>query len=178
MRLAPVPLRFAATPAAAVALAAESSTTTHGAAEAVDACRYFAGLIVGALRGETKAALLSSGYAPEGVDWREAPLAPRIAGIAAGSFMEKPRHRLRASGYVAHTLEAALWAFHHSTGFRDGALLAVNLGEDADTTGAVYGQIAGAYYGVDGIPRDWLEKLARAGEIRAMAARLVDLALR
>ena len=43
------------------------------------------------------------------------------------------------------TLEAALWAFHGSENFRDGALRVVNLGDDADTTGAVYGQIAGAY---------------------------------
>ena len=174
MRLAPVPLRFAATPATAVAMAADSSKTTHGAVEAVDACRYFAGLIVGALRCEDKATLLSAAYAPDGVDWHEAPLAPRIADVAAGSFKDKPADRLRASGYVVHTLEAALWAFHHSTGFRDGALLAVNLGEDADTTGAVYGQIAGAYYGVDDIPRKWREQLARADEIRVVADRLLQ----
>jgi ADP-ribosyl-[dinitrogen reductase] hydrolase len=58
------------------------------------------------------------------------------------------------------SLEAALWAFHRSDPFREGALRAVNLGDDADTTGAIYGQLAGAFYGVEGIPRDWLERLA------------------
>ena len=77
-----------------------------------------------------------------------------IAG-ASGSFKHKSEPEIRASGYVVHTLEAALWAFHNSDNFRDGALLAVNLGGDADTTGAVFGQIAGAYYAVDGIPAAW-----------------------
>jgi ADP-ribosylglycohydrolase len=81
---------------------------------------------------------------------------------------------LRASGYVVHTLEAALWAFHHSDNFRDGALLAVNLGEDADTTGAVYGQLAGAYYGVDAIPAEWRTRLARRGDIAAVATALFE----
>jgi ADP-ribosyl-[dinitrogen reductase] hydrolase len=77
---------------------------------------------------------------------------------------------------VIESLEAALWAFHKSADFRHGALLAVNLGRDADTTGAVYGQIAGAFYGEAGIPAEWRAKLAmrelierRAGELHAMA---------
>ena len=57
-------------------------------------------------------------------------------------------------------MAAALWAFHRSGTFRDGALLAVNLGDDADTTGAIYGQLAGAFYGESGIPDAWLSKLA------------------
>ena len=71
--------------------------------------------------------------------------APAIAAIAAGSYRTKAAHQIRASGYVVHTLEAALWAFYNSNNFRDGALLAVNLGQDADTTGAVYGQLAQIY---------------------------------
>ena len=67
------------------------------------------------------------------------------------------------------TLEAALWAFHKSTSFREGALMAVNLGDDADTTGAIYGQIAGAYYGADGIPREWRERLTMSVEIMTLA---------
>ena len=57
-----------------------------------------------------------------------------------------------------HSLEAALWALHRSDNFHDGALLAVNLGDDADTTGAVYGQIAGALYGAATIPAAWRER--------------------
>ena len=173
MRLAPVPLRWVHHPAEAVHLAGESSRTTHGAAEAVDACRYFAELIVGALQGSSKEDLLA--------EVRPGPdpaLAPAVAAIAAGSYKAKTADDIRASGYVVHTLEAALWAFHNSDSFRDGALLAVNLGEDADTTGAVYGQLAGAYYGLDGIPRDWRDKIVRRDEILELASRLHDRAAR
>jgi hypothetical protein len=57
-------------------------------------------------------------------------------------------------------LSAALWAFHRSDSFREGALRAVNMGDDADTTGAIYGQLAGAYYSLNAIPKDWIERLA------------------
>ena len=173
MRLAPVPLRFANDPPIAVHYAAENSRTTHGAVDAIDACRYFAGLIVGALRGEDKSTILSAAYAPPGVNWNADPLSQNIAAIAAGSFKTKGASEIRATGYVLHTLEAALWAFFHTDNFRDGALLAVNLGDDADTTGAVYGQIAGAYYGFRALPADWLTTLHRANEISELATSLL-----
>ena len=177
MRLAAAPMYFAADAAEAIARGGDSSRTTHGAREAVDACRYFAGLIAGALRGIAKDALLSPGYCPAGDGyWDANPLAPAIDAIANGSFKEKGQPEIRATGYVVHTLEAALWAFHHSGDFRDGALLAVNLGDDADTTGAVYGQIAGAYYGVASIPASWREKLVMAAEIVALADKIDERA--
>jgi len=73
------------------------------------------------------------------------------------------------------TPSQALWAFCHSTSFKDGCLLAVNLGDDADTTGAVYGQLAGAFYGVDDIPGDWLGKIAHRKWIERLAEKLFDL---
>ena len=176
MRLAPVPLFYAHHPADAVRLAADSSRTTHAATAAVDACRYFAGLIVGALQGCAKEELLADHFAPSGVrGGGEAGAGDRA--IASGSFRGTSRDKLRASGYVAHTLEAALWAFDQSDSFREGALLAVNLGEDADTTGAVYGQLAGAYYGVEAIPAEWSARLARARDIERLAIKLHDLAM-
>ncbi len=176
MRLAPVALRYAANPVEAVRFAAESSKTTHGARAPVDACRYFAALLVGALQGRDQRELLAPAFAPQGVDWSADRLEPDIARIAAGSYKTKGAHEIRASGFVVHTLEAALWAFHNSNDFREGALLAVNLGEDADTTGAVYGQLAGAYYTVDGIPPEWREKIARREEIIALATALFERA--
>lgn len=168
MRLAPVVLYFARQPAQAVHFAAESSRTTHGAAEAVDACRYFATLILAALNGESKAALLS-----EQVDrWQAAPLAPKIATLAGGSFKRKGPPAIRGTGYVVDSLEAALWAFHHSSDFREGALLAVNLGEDADTTGAVYGQLAGAFYGEENIPAAWRDTIAQRQLMVELAEKL------
>ncbi|MBL8866472.1 MAG: ADP-ribosylglycohydrolase family protein, partial [Planctomycetia bacterium] len=96
----------------------------------------------------------------------------KVAAVAAGSYREKEPPAIVGSGYVVQSLEAALWAFHKSTTFRDGALLAVNLGNDADTTGAIYGQLAGAYYGEEGIPSEWRAKLTRRAEIADLAERL------
>jgi ADP-ribosyl-[dinitrogen reductase] hydrolase len=173
MRLAPVPLAFAADPAEAIRLAGEMSRTTHAAPEPVDACRYYAGLLLGALQGESKEALLAADYAPVPGLWAHEPLAPAIAAVAGGSFKEKHPPEIRGTGYVVHALEAALWAFWHTSAFEEGALRAVNLGDDADTTGAIYGQLAGAYYGVDGIPRRWLERLAMRDRIEALAEGLL-----
>jgi ADP-ribosylglycohydrolase len=175
MRLAPVALAYAHRPDEAVKYAAESSKTTHAATEAVDACRYFAALLIGALEGESKETLLANHYAPGAIDWATAPLAPAIARIASGSFKGKEESEIRASGYVVHNLEAALWAFYHSNDFREGALVAVNLGEDADTTGAVFGQIGGAYYGADEIPAEWRALITRREDIKLLADKLPDL---
>jgi ADP-ribosylglycohydrolase len=174
MRLGPVAMFYASNPAGAIARADDSSRTTHGAAEAVDACRYFAALLVGALRGEPKPVLLSKTFYAKSVPEGGAMLAPRIREIASGSYKGREAATVRATGYVVHTLEAALWAFNASSNFREGALLAVNLGDDADTTGAVYGQLAGAFYGAGAIPRDWRDRLYEGDAIAALARRLHD----
>ena len=163
---------FAADPRAAVERAADSSRTTHGAATAVDACRYLAGLIVGALAGAAKDELLAPHYSPVPGLWEERPLAPEVDEVAAGSFLRREPPEIEGSGYVVRSLEAALWAFARGESFREGALLAANLGDDADTTGAVYGQLAGAHYGEAGIPAEWRSKLALLGTIEELADRL------
>ena len=116
---------------------------------------------MGALRGKPKSELLSPYFNPtdDRSFWNQNSLDRTIAAIAAGSFERKNPPEIRGTGYVVDSLEAALWAFDRSNSFREGALLAVNLGDDADTTGAVYGQIAGAFYGVEQIPSEWRAKL-------------------
>ena len=175
MRLAPVPMFYADRPEEAISRCADSSRTTHGAEEAVDACRYFGGLIVGALGGVDRDTLLSPSYSPVQGLWERSPLAAKVAEIADGSFRRREPPDIKGEGYVIPSLEAALWAFHKSGDFRDGALRAVNLGDDADTTGAIYGQIAGAYYGANGIPVEWRERLAWGDEIDKLAAGLYEL---
>ncbi len=169
MRLAPVPMFFANDPRVAIERAGDSSRTTHGATNAVAACHYYAGLIVGALNGASKAELLDVVYSPVVGIWDEQPLSADVANVAAGSFRVKQPPAIQGTGYVVDALEAALWAFYHSTDFRHGCLLAVNLGDDADTTAAIYGQIAGAYYGRPGLPSAWCEKLAMRDEIIRLA---------
>ena len=175
MRLAPVPMFYAGEPLRAIEFAAESSKTTHGAATAVDACRYFAALVVGALKGESKEVLLSDQYTPVKGYWEDHPLVPEIREIASGSFRRKEPPEIRGAGYVVRSLEAALWAFYKSEDFREGCLMASNLGDDADTTAAVYGQLAGAFYGEEGIPRSWLDRLVMREMIAAFAARILAL---
>ncbi len=175
MRLAPVPLFYASHPLDALEKSAESSRTTHGAQTAVDACRYLGSLIVGAVRGASKEDLLSPFYSPIPNYWQQQPLVSALAEVAAGSFQHRNPPEIRGTGYVVKSLEAALWAFYHSTSFQEGCLLAVNLGDDADTTGAVYGQLAGAFYGESGIPQQWRTRLAHSSLIKSLADQLFDL---
>lgn len=174
MRLAPVPLFFASNPEKAIAMSAESSRTTHGALACLDACRYFGGLIVGAVQGASRKELLSPGYRPDGRAWQKDDLVEEIFEIAEGRFKYKEPPEIKGTGYVVKSLEAALWAFCHSNSFEDGCLLAVNLGDDADTTGAIYGQIAGAYYGVDDIPVSWRKRIVSVDRIAGLAMDLYD----
>jgi len=172
MRLAPIPMAFAGDPEQAIALAAESSRTTHGVRTCLDACRYMAGILVGALNGVDKETLLGAHYSPVPELWGREPLCPEIEAVAAGSFKAKEPPAIRGTGFVVEALEAALWAFHRTDSFAAGALAAVNLGDDADTTGAIYGQIAGAWYGLGGIPAQWRELVAQAPLILGMAESL------
>ena len=153
MRLAPVPLFFAREPRRAVARAADSSRTTHGTAEAVNACRYLAALIVGAVHGGVEGGAPVRPLRPgAGVVGQGAARPPdrrdRRRLVPASRAPRDPRHRLRRR--VARGRPLGL---RSRPSFREGAILAVNLGDDADTTGAVYGQLAGAFYGESGIPR-------------------------
>ena len=172
MRLAPVPMFYANSPREAIERSGESSRTTHGLQICIDACRYLGGLIVGALGGVSKEELLSELYSPVPGYWAERPLAKSIQEIASGSFKRKNPPSIRGTGYVVESLEAALWAFYKTDSFKTGCLLAVNLGDDADTTGAVYGQLAGAYYGETAIPETWVKKLAKREIIEAFANQL------
>jgi ADP-ribosylglycohydrolase len=171
MRLAPVPLAYAGDVEQAINYSAESSRTTHAAPRPVDACRYLGALITAAVQGAAKDELLDEAF------WRWGQLEPQIDEIAGGSFKRKQPPEIRGSGFVVHTLEAALWALWSTDDFRSGCLAVVNLGEDADTTGAVYGQLAGAIYGCDGIPAEWRQRLALREKIESLADGLHELAL-
>ena len=176
MRLCPIAMYAARRPKELLRLAVDSSRTTHGARLCLDACRFFASLIAGALNGVTKTDLLVPDFDITGNELTTVSLADEIQTIRAGSYKEKQPPVIRGTGFVVQSLEAALWAFHSTDSFKTGALAAVNLGEDADTTGAVYGQIAGAYYGVDAIPNTWREKVENAGFPTAMADQLYQIA--
>lgn len=165
MRLAPVAMYYAGDAAAVFRYAGESTRTTHGAQEAIECSRLFGLQLRAALGGASKEEILSVAY-PE-------PLSARVAAIASRDFLDKPVERIRGSGYCVESLEAALWCFRRTASFRDAVLEAANLGDDADTTAAICGQLAGAYYGVQAIPPSWAATLAMGDEILALSDRLL-----
>ena len=174
MRLAPVPMYFGSDAQSAIEHSGRSSLTTHGATTCVDACRYLGGLLWGALNGVSKEELLSPTFSLLHDSWANRPLCGAIAEVANGSFKRRKPPEIRGSGYVVKSLEAALWAFHSSEDFRTGCLLAVNLGDDADTTSAVYGQLAGAYYGFAAIPETWRFRLKHREMLSDFATKLME----
>lgn len=168
MRLAPVPIRFAFDPEMLEEVARRQSRTTHGAEEAVEACAAYAGLIAEAIRGRGKDEVLSP---------RPWPGPERVAAAMRMETIRWNREYVRGSGYVIHSIEAALWAVGNAGSYREAVLLAANLGEDADTTAAIAGQLAGALWGASGIPAEWLTRLAWAERITELADRLHDKSL-
>jgi ADP-ribosyl-[dinitrogen reductase] hydrolase len=165
MRLAPIPLFFFPDLAEAERYAAESSRTTHAADECLDACRLMSRMIGRALLGAPKDDVAfgdRDGFAG----------AAKIAAIARGDYIRKSDADIRGTGYVVDSLEAALWCFMHTSSLEAAILAAANLGDDADTTAAVCGQIAGAFYGESQIPAAWLAPLAMRAEIASMVDEL------
>lgn len=169
MRLAPVVLHWFGTgsedPAELDELARQQGEVTHAAATSLQACAAFAEIMRFAMTAPSKeavfrhAAILSFG--------------PEVNDILAGSWRGKHRRDIRSSGFVLHSLEAALWCFARTSNFRDAVLLAANLGDDADTTAAITGQLAGAYYGLEQIPAEWRQTLAWSDKIEAMGRALL-----
>jgi len=167
MRLAPIALFYFPDLEAAEHHAGESSRTTHGADECVDASRLLARILCRGLRGDGKDdVLLGNATSFSGSE--------AMSGLARGAYRGKSENGIRGSGYVTESLEAALWCFDRTHSFEAAVLMAVNLGEDADTTAAVTGQIAGCFYGEGGIPDRWLTRLSMRSAITALADRLHD----
>ncbi|NVZ22596.1 ADP-ribosylglycohydrolase family protein [Pseudomonas costantinii] len=166
MRLAPVVLFFFPDSQSVRTFAVESSRTTHAAQEAIDCCAVLAQAISNALSGVSKDQVLRC----SGIGLS----APKVAAIAAGEYRDKSRAEIVGSGYSVASLEAAFWCFHHTDSFADAVLAAANLGDDADTTAAIVGQLAGAHYGAQAIPSGWLEKLWMYDEIQGMADALLS----
>ncbi len=145
------------------------SRATHGAAESFFACNYHGYLLHMLINGHDK----SSVFSPHKI-----PLSSRLLIINAGEYKLKSRHQIRSSGYVIDTLEAAIWSVWNTNNFRDAILLAANLADDADSVAATAGQIAGALYGVSGIPQEWLSKLAQRQRIDDMAYKLFQIGIK
>lgn len=165
MRLTPVAIRHWQDRDRLCDIAARQSRTTHAAAEAVDACIGFAQILADAIAGQSRSAILRN---------RSEGLSPGVEAVLGGSWRGKTRSAIPSSGYVIHSLEAALWAVSRTASFEDAVILAANLGDDADTVGAITGQLAGALYGASAIPAHWRERLAWNSRITNMAEALFE----
>jgi len=165
MRLAPVVMLYYPDLEAILHYAAKSSRTTHAALECLEACQLLAGIIFRAFQGKNKFDVL--------VEKDLVPLtSDALKEISLGDYFEKAENHIQGTGYVVQSLEAALWCFWTTESYEEAILKAANLGDDADTTAAVCGQVAGAYYGKSGIPQHWLDKLVMREDLEELAEKL------
>jgi ADP-ribosylglycohydrolase len=164
MRLAPVPIRYANLFPdrldELVRYHVESSLPTHASPQCLSACAYLGLILAGLIQGRPREEVLGPFWPPLLRLKEIYPLHKEVEEVARGSFRDQEPYEIVGSGYVVKSLEAALWAFHDARDFREAVLRAVNLGDDADTTGAVCGQLAGACWGETGIPQEWRDGLA------------------
>jgi len=163
MRLAPVSIRWSHSPEEVVAMAAASSRPTHPASRPVDACKVLAAMTAALIRGESWEAVSDPGF------WTQGPLHPEVEAVARGSWRGKEPPAIRGTGYCVAALEAAIWAVAGASDFKAAILRATNLGDDADTTAAIAGQLAGARFGAAGIPEPWLDLLAMRFRLESLA---------
>lgn len=172
MRLAPVPIAymnlFPDRTEQLVQRLIESSLPTHASPQCVSACAYLGLVICGLLHGLPRDEVLGPEFVRTHLSTHH--LHPEIEEVALGSYQRRPPV---GSGYVVRSLEAALWAFHGAADFREAVLRAVNLGDDADTTGAVCGQLAGGCFGESGIPQEWRDGLRGRAIIDPILTRLL-----
>jgi ADP-ribosyl-[dinitrogen reductase] hydrolase len=158
MRLAPIPIYYRDMGIEDVIKYSElSSKTTHGSDECIESCKLLGTIIYKGLMGETKDEMLFK-LPMELLNFKE----EKIIRICEGDYLKLTYEDLPNSGYVITTLISALWCFYNSDNFKDAVVLAANLAGDSDTIAAVCGQIAGSYYGVEGIPENWVKILTQS----------------
>lgn len=180
MRLAPIPMMFYNDPIKCHDFCKANAKMTHPSLQSIGSSVYMGWIISSLLEGVSKQDVLEG---PNSEKWAYFHTDSEICHPSVMDICEKNyRNKLPGvpggivgSGYVISCLETALWAFDKTDNFKDGALLAVNIGNDADTTGAVYGQMAGAYYGLNGIPSEWVEKIWQIDEIKKRAEEIYEL---
>jgi len=173
VRVAPVVMYFFSDANAAVSRAAEAARITAQAPMVLDCVRLFAAMVRLALTGKEKEAVLR----PPRETWTSVNTRPEVLALYEGSYQRRMPPEITAGGHVVQALEAALWAFHHGESYREGALLAANLGRDSDVVTSAYGQLAGAYHGVSAIPGIWRNSLMRQEVVIDTADRLLTHAL-
>jgi ADP-ribosyl-[dinitrogen reductase] hydrolase len=172
MRLSPLVVRWWKNFSIYQDIAIRQSKTTHASPECLESCILLARIIASAIEGKGKNAL-DSGIG-NAIDSILSLKAKKVISIANGDYKSFSREFIKSSGYVIDTLEAACWCVFTSDDFESAVLKAVNLGDDADTVGAVTGQIAGAVWGYSSIPDNWVKILYDHDRLHAIAEILYE----
>jgi len=177
MRLAPIPMAYLGQGDRLLHYATESARTTHGAPECLEASRLLADILGRALSGPGQQGSPGKDDVLFAQDARlgGSLQSQALVAVFAGDYRAKTRNQIRGTGYVVQSLEAALWCFYTTASFESAILAAANLGDDADTTAAICGQVAGAFYGASGIPAHWLDRLIMRQDIQTLADQLLAL---
>ncbi len=166
MRLSPVPIFYQDHPDKAEVISAMQGTLTHNHEVPNDGCRLLSRILISGIQTGSKEDALDS--------VNDLDVAENILHVSDQAYESKDRNDIKSDGYVVSTLEAAMWSVWKTDNFRDALLLAVNLGDDADTVGAVAGQIAGAIYGIEGIPPEWISGMVESSRIMNLGEQLFD----
>jgi ADP-ribosyl-[dinitrogen reductase] hydrolase len=162
LRLAPIPLFFRKHPRLAVQYAADNARLTHGDTKTIDTCRYYAALIVATLQGEKKQDLLDNQFYSKHESWFNGQaLHPDIQLIAEGSYKKQHGYdeNVRSDGYMVNPLEAILWAFWSTDDFMVGIAVIIEIADITGPIAGIYGQLAGAYYRFNGLPKSWRQRI-------------------
>jgi ADP-ribosyl-[dinitrogen reductase] hydrolase len=161
----------------ALRLAHRASAVTHGHPRSVIACGVYCLIVAALLDGMTprEAYLLTmekAGRLYSGPSFSEELV--HFSRLLSGDIDALSEAAIESDGYVVHTLEASLWCLLTTDSYGSAVLKAVNLGWDTDTTAIVTGGLAGTHYGLEAVPRQWRDTLARKQEIEALFERFVD----
>lgn len=165
MRLAPIAIRWWRDSETAASEARRQSETTHRAPMVLQCCEVFAQILCDAI---------ASGHRDDVLRSRRWKGSHALQDVLAGGWRERSRAEIGSSGYVFHSFQAAMWCVGNAQNFRQAVLTAANLGDDADTTAAITGQLAGAIWGLAGIPEDWVRHLAWRDRIEKTASTLFE----
>jgi ADP-ribosyl-[dinitrogen reductase] hydrolase len=150
MRLAPIPIFYHDSEKDVRKYSILSSKVTHGSLECLESAELMGRILFQIFNGTEKKDL----FLPI-----ETFKSKKVQDISQASFLNKKRQDIQTTGYVIHTLEAALWSFMNTSNYKDGLYMLAKMGQDVDTVLCVYGQIAGAYYGYHGIPNNLVFEL-------------------
>ena len=165
MRLGPILVFYHERHDECVEYARRSSAVTHATVECMDCAALMAHVLFKLLNGATRAEALDN------ADFEVST--PVVRALCAGEYKAKTRDQISTSGYVAHTLKAALWALHRAESYEDGVMTLARMGSDVDMVCCVFGQLAGALWGAGAVPERWVDALLKKDMVVAVVQGLV-----